>query len=336
MDQRRNVRDQQEARGNFQMRVLSLVEEYIKRCGTNSLVLTLTLPLLRALRLAQQPSAFRGLSQRVQAVIKTKLCKSHPVYDPQVVPPEEYQAWVSQVYSYACRYKDKVVSEAAGHVLSLLVRTAAHAQHQEVRAVAETMTAKVVESCFMKRGSRLSHQEVQDMLRRLPSLLPRYMPSLLVACIAGRSPYQKVEALRVLAGVLQQYPRDTQGLNAGGVSTPLVEIVGSNRSQLCAAVSHAVTGPFKNKEQHCQAVMVTRVMEVLLEHSSDKSRPADVLGLDILRDIAKAARVVREVGTVAKVQGKIDRLVEVLKLRACSSRQDWMWANSMPLRSLKS
>ena len=115
-DSRSGTKSNRQDLCNFKMRVLALLEAFIKRAPTSPLLLALPVPLLTALATASKPGGDQALAERLAGLIQHRLCKSRPGSAELGPDNETLAAQLRRAMYLASRAPDKRVAAAAADV----------------------------------------------------------------------------------------------------------------------------------------------------------------------------------------------------------------------------
>ncbi|RMZ53345.1 hypothetical protein APUTEX25_004833, partial [Auxenochlorella protothecoides] len=230
-----NAKAAAEQLDQFKLRVVTLLEYFLKRSPASPLVPTAAVPMLNALAVAAKPSGSQVLSQRLAGLINSKLVKTKPgAAGVSAFEPEDLAAALKRSLYLASRSADPVVESAARAVYTFLQRAAAgqHSAGDGARAVAALESAQAAaRDVLASRRTRLDRAFFANLLGRVPTLAPHLLPGLLRGCSGARSEFVRAEAVALtqlalgtgqagVAGVLGDRVADSAAGAAAGAPKP--------------------------------------------------------------------------------------------------------------------
>jgi hypothetical protein len=313
------------------------------------LVLQVVLPLVRALLAASGPGGNATLADRLAALINKHLSRCKPVLaaaaaegaaagaangvelvdDPAQQSDQQQpvtgtgsgevrtslQADLRKLLYIASRDKDSRVAAAAGQGLLLLLAAACKAD-SSFAALAQETAAAALADVFEKKKSRIQRSWCEQLLMRCPEAVvagdAAALQVLLKACSKARNDSVRAKAAQLLPILLQTSQHEQTAAVLAGMQR--------QQAAVAAAVSGAVTGPYKSKEQHAGCVKaVVQLLSAVQKAGGAGSRMAELLGPEAVRELSKSVLVVK-VGQSS--QGS-------LSCRACSA-----WACDGPVIGL--
>lgn len=290
---------------NFKMRVLALLESFVKKCPTSPLLLAAPIPLLTTLAAASKPGGDRALAERVAGLLQHRLCKSRP--EGGAVDQEELAAQLRRAMYLATRSQDKRVLAAAAAVYQFLQR-AAIAGADSVAALPAAATesaAALVSDFFDKKKCRLSRASLVELLRRLPVLAAGLLPQLLDQAAGARTEYLRAEAFALVDVALKVNDND------------LPAVMKANAKPLAKMAAAAVDGvAFAKPQRQVEALKITcHAVEGMVRKCGGARAVLGAAAVETLRASAQAA-----VGGNAKVGGQLVRLADLLAAEGAGSK----------------
>jgi hypothetical protein len=333
------ARERAQALLNFKFRVLQLLEDYAKRCPASPHLLKALPQLLAALARSSRPGGSGPLADRIRGLLENKACRGKVA---RVVTAEEegsaegvsraeLEQALKKVLYYASREKDPRVTAAGGQVLLYMLRSAAAAGGWPAE-VAAAVAATAVGDYFAKSHKcRLQRRLLEELFAKagdaafgqaaLPSGQQPAAALVMQYCCKARSDYLQVEALQLLAdGVFKAAGAAAGQPQPQAQQDALRALVKSHTAQLSAALSHAVTGPFRTKDRHATAVRCARACLDAAKKLQPGKRLAEVLGPETLNALAKGIVTVRELELPDKVTKQLDSVVAAAGLQELVAR----------------
>ena len=303
------AKSQAEALRQFQMRVLSLLEIYLKKQPASALAPLCALPMLRALRSAVRPSGHAPLAKRLQHVLTHQLAATKPTLPADLhvgaaVPPgvemdadeagaeETDQAQgaalagiMRKVMYFATREEAAEVRLAATKVYTcLLVALGRAAARGDSTPAAELFSAQCgacVEDVLAKRKSRWTAATLAELCGACKPAAPLMLQRAAPLAAAGRTEYARVEALQVCAACARHAAQDAAAFTALAIDTQLVAAViatasgGFTQSTHWASALTSAAGLFES----LLALHRSRLLQVLPSGAAAELKQAIAQGL---------------------------------------------------------
>jgi DNA polymerase phi len=284
---------------NFKMRVLALLEAFMRREPASPLLPAAATPLLAALVAASKPGGGGGagaggpLAERLAGLLRNRLAKSRAAFDASA-DEEDVAGALRRALYLASRSADKRVSSVAAAVYVFLLRAAATGPGGALAPPAAASLAAAADDLFTKKKTRLGRPFFVEVLRRVPPAAPALLPRLLAQAAAPRSEYLGAEARALVEVALR-----CEGADAA-----------PHGAALTAMLTAAVAGDFAKPQRRAEALKVAvKVAEVLAAGTGGAPAALGAKPCAALRDAARAAA--GEHG--GKLDGQLNRLVALLE-----------------------
>ncbi|KAL6769432.1 hypothetical protein ACKKBG_A30985 [Auxenochlorella protothecoides x Auxenochlorella symbiontica] len=299
-----NAKAAAEQLDQFKLRVVTLLEYFLKRSPASPLVPTAAVPMLNALAVAAKPSGSQVLSQRLAGLINSKLVKTKPgAAGVSAFEPEDLAAALKRSLYLASRSADPVVESAARAVYTFLQRAAAgqHSAGDGARAVAALESAQAAaRDVLASRRTRLDRAFFANLLGRVPTLAPHLLPGLLRGCSGARSEFVRAEAVALTQLAL--------GTGQAGVAGVLGDRVADVQALLLSACDRGV---FAKPARQAEAARLAARMAATLLPVQGRAGPA---GLDwgAVRAAAGAAAAAAAAAESQKAAAAYQALLEAI------------------------
>ena len=203
------------------MRVLSLLEVWLKKQPRSPLSPLCALPMLRALRAACRPSGHAPLAKRLAAVLTHQLAACRPALPADLAVPlldasvsteaaeahGALAATLNKVLYFATRKGSPEVNTAATKVYGTLLRAVADAQGRGSAAAAELLRAQCaacVADTLRKRKTCWSHVALAALVKGAPAATGHILQGALkFTGSQARTEFVRIEALQTCAACLR-------------------------------------------------------------------------------------------------------------------------------------
>ncbi|GAB4814705.1 hypothetical protein N2152v2_001751 [Parachlorella kessleri] len=300
---KRGARAQREELLNFKLRVIALLDAFIKKVPGSPLLPTAVLPLLAALVSSSGGGLGGGVQQvvaeRLAGLVQNKLCKSRAEASGAAdggVSEDDLAAALRRCLYLASRSPEARLRQVASAAYVYLLRVAAGAagsvgSHPKA---AESLSA-ALRDLFTKKRTRLGRPFFEALLRPPLSLGPLLLPLLLDHAAAARSDYQRAEVLSLLAAVLKSRSPEVDRAAAAHAAS-----VGS-------VVTEVLTRPYDKAQRQVEALKTAcQLLESL-------ARGGGALSREQLDPAEQAATAAAAGSPAPKVQGQLLRLSDLLR-----------------------
>lgn len=219
-----------EALRQFQLRVLSLIEIWLKKQPHSPLLPLCVLPMLRALRSAARPSGYPPLAKRLSHLLTTHLAGCTPALPADLTIPMLDTATVSQAAQaegvttggadalarllaktmyFATREDSADVRKAATRAYTCLFRAVGNAAASggaPAQALFAAQCSAAVTDVLVKRKSRWTHTTLRELVKACPEAAPLVLCEAMPHAQAARTEFVRVEALQTCALCLRCGP----------------------------------------------------------------------------------------------------------------------------------
>jgi hypothetical protein len=278
----------------------------VPQSSRSPILLSVVLPLLKALVSARGPGGNPVLADRLAGLITKHLARARPAFPPQqadtaaagaaaAAAGSSAQSAVTaleadsrKVLYYASRDKDPRVCAAAAQSLLVLISAGSEAGGAAA-AVAQATAGAALQDFLTHKKSKLQQKWCEQLLARCFDAVSggegAGLQALLQACSKGRNESIKARAVQLLPSlVTNKQPQQVAGLLA---------VLQQHQGVLAAALAAGVVGPYKGKDQHAAAVKaVVGVLAGVVKQGGGK-RLAELVGSETVRELGKSVIVVK-------------------------------------------
>jgi hypothetical protein len=265
------------------------------QCSRSPIVLSVVLPLLKALLSARGAGGNPVLADRLAGLVTKHLSRTRPVFPAQpadaAAAVTAFEADARKVLYYASRDKDPHVAAAAAQSLLVLISAGSEAGGAAA-AAAQATAAAALQDFLQHKKTRLQQSWCQQLLSRCFDAVAggegAGLQALLTACSKGRN-----EAIRGKS--VQLLPSLVTGKQPAQVSV-LLAALKQHQGLLASALGSGVVGPYKGKDQHAGAVKaVVALLSGVVKQGGGK-RLAELVGSETVRELGKSVVVVKVSG----------------------------------------
>lgn len=268
------------------------VLRYALQCSRSPIVLSVVLPLLKALVSARGAGGNPTLADRLAGLVTKHLARARPVFEADAdaagAAVTALEADARKVLYYASRDKDPRVAGAAAQSLLVLI-TAGSEAGGAAAGVAQANAAAALQDFLQHKKSRLQQAWCQQLLSRCFDAVvggeAAGLQALLTACSKGRN-----EAIR--AKSVQLLPSLITGKQPQQVAVMLAALK-QHQGLLASALGAGVVGPYKNKDQHATTVKAVVTLLAGVVKQGGGKRLAEVVGSETVRELGKSVVVVK-------------------------------------------
>ena len=274
----------------------------VPQSSRSPILLSVVLPLLKALVSARGPGGNPVLADRLAGLITKHLARARPAFPPQQADTAAAAAAGSSAQSavtaleadsrkvlyYASRDKDPRVCAAAAQSLLVLISAGSEAGGAAA-AVAQATAGAALQDFLTHKKSKLQQKWCEQLLARCFDAVSggegAGLQALLQACSKGRNESIKAKAVQLLPSlVTNKQPQQVAGLLA---------VLQQHQGLLAAALAAGVVGPYKGKDQYAAAVKaVVGVLAGVAKQGGGK-RLAELVGSETVRELGKSVIVVK-------------------------------------------
>jgi DNA polymerase phi len=277
---------------NFKLRVLDLVEIYVRKQATNPLIWRCFRPMLEAIRVTPETDDKQALNARLVAAYG-KLTK--PKEYPKSGSLEDLNACIEELVAHVGKCSTSqllsLLRDGLAALLRSLLHPSMHAGGNVSAAVDQTaaMLVRLLQQFTSRKSKTLNLVFFTQLCGRFPAIGWKMLPSTLECVASARTLFLSLEALSVAQEILR-YASQTSELPA---------ILSANAKAFAHAVSHVLS----------HAELAKRVKP---------KRAREVLRLlqEYCRLVAKSGSVADVFGAEADVQALIEALNKSLTIQA--------------------
>jgi hypothetical protein len=263
---------------------------FVPQCSRSPILLSIVLPLLKALVSARGAGGNPVLADRLAGLVTKHLARARPVFPAQDANAAvtAFEADMRKVMYYASRDKDGRVCAAAAQSLLVLIAAGSEAGGAAAGAAQATVAA-ALQDFLQHKKSRLQQSWCQQLLSRCFDAVAAGegagLQALLTACSKGRN-----EAIRSKS--VQLLPSLVIGKQPAQVAV-LLAALKKHQGLLASALGAGVVGPYKNKDQHAAVVKAVGALLGGVVKQGGGKRLAELVGSETVRELGKSVVVVK-------------------------------------------
>ena len=199
----KNKRQQQQATIHFKLRVLDLLEVYVRKQSSNPLVLELITPVLEAIVLAARTKGAEPLQQRLVGLLKNKLCtiKSYPTAP--ALDVERAEEILTATFAMATQAAQNKEAELASLAVLLLVRILVAAKTKSSAVIIKRLYTEAFEDFMTRKKSRVRAAMIKQLCTRFSDMAADLIPIFANGIATGLNEFRKGQAIDILHSLIK-------------------------------------------------------------------------------------------------------------------------------------
>lgn len=291
-EEAQNEKDLQRQKEHFRLRALSLLDIFLRRCPDSPLVLSVPIPLLKALSIAYGSPPSPSLSSAIEACLRKRFGKGQGEYPRgSNVDAKLVKTLLDDCLELGSKAPNSKTAESASTCALWILKVL---QAKILGEGKNTTTGVLGEnlSSVLKRRNRLPMSFFLKAVDRYPHYGAELFPPLLNTCTEGRSEFVKAEAFDFLhkllrrksplPGLKELFPSLLPQLNTILLTTPTMTFAKSAREasafRLCSQIleSLSLLLPKKSYEKHINLKEISSVVGRALEKFESLKRKSKI------------------------------------------------------------